>query len=463
MQRTVTLVTRRVKKYSTYCAKPKKQVNCEIAEVIMILKDAEDEVKRLLHRLIIIRDTNISQQDPNAPIITIASIARYLQSCQAHLNELEFQQLLSVAIKEAKLLPLRHETHTYFQGGVRRTVERKEFTQLMQMLEAHLEPIEPVSWSAALHFTATKVLPAVAVILAFSVIPVAAVVAALINNPHMDSVGSAVAGNATAMMNLQQAELQYLSLADPQKIDYNAIDYDDPEKFIESTAPIKSQFDPQKAVLVLNIHLVKFYKEEMTPEEREIFIENLFFNEELMQPLNTILLNSRDKELLHPLTVKLAAVFYEKILAPHIKNRDSLIISLGQALMLMPKEALVNDLFANEIKSMTTVLFLYQPYHGDKDAVREKISNLCGLPNMIRESCPILIYRVGTYDAPQKKIVQAYFSLLLEESMELFPVGDKQKPFIKPDQHLSSSQFMEIYPQFLKDIADSSTKCNCLI
>ena len=401
----------------------------------MTLQKAKKEIRQLLHRWMVVRDTNISQKDPYAPITTIATIEQYLQKeCQPpKLSAEEFQELIAFALEEAQTLPLRLETTEYFYGEIRRTVERKEFTQLKHMLARYLLS-EPVAWSASLQFVAAQVLPAAALIFAFSVVPAAAAIIPR-NSPDVDSTGSALAVDYTQshpMANLMKTHSDALMS----------------EEWIQPTAHIKTQAEIQTVETLAN-ELLHFYEESLGSgewQQQEELIQRLLNDDNVMQHLNVILIHSSNKALLYPMLVKLTHKLYDNMLTrENVANRDSLLVSLGQAIMTMPKTTLANDLSENEIHTMIGVLFSYQPYHADESAVRARIQDLFLLSRTTNDYGSTLIYRVVTYNPAQKKIAQAHFQALFNESKKLFsnvPKGDPTVSFIEEQYAV---KFMRMY------------------
>ena len=401
----------------------------------MTLQKAKKEIRQLLHRWMVVRDTNISQKDPYAPITTIATIEQYLQKeCQPpKLSAEEFQELIAFALEEAQTLPLRLETTEYFYGEIRRTVERKEFTQLKHMLERYLLS-EPVAWSASLQFVAAQVLPAAALIFAFSVVPAAAAIIPQ-NNPDVDSTGSALAVDYTQshpMANLMKTHPDALMS----------------EEWIQPSAHIRTQAGIQTVETLAN-ELLRFYEESLGSgewQQQEELIQRLLNDDDVMQRLNVILIHSSNKALLYPMLVKLTHKLYDNMLTREdVANRDSLLISLGQAIMTMPKITLANNLSENEIHTMIGVLFSYQPYHADESAVRARIQDLFLLSRTTNDYGSTLIYRVVTYNPAQKKIAQAHFQALLNESKKLFSNVPKveQTVFFTEEQY--AVKFMQMY------------------
>lgn len=138
--------------------------------------------------------------------------------------------------------------------------------------------------------------------------------------------------------------------------------------------------------------LVDFYMGALASEEKNTLMQVLLTNKALIQPLNVIFMDSRNKPLLHKIVARLTNVLYEDIRKDIVSNAQSLTLSLGAAIMNIEPEEL-GEFSIEEIRSMRRMLVLYKKGYSsqiDKKAVASKLEVFLNFINSLAHSAKVV-------------------------------------------------------------------------
>ncbi len=413
------------------------------------LEKAKEGMDALFENWIIVPDTAIHLE--SASFSTTASLQHYLEE---HLSAEYFPELIQYALEKAEHLHpgLRLETTEYLWGGARRTVERSQYTQLMAMLKRYSPP-DP-SESCSFYFSAAEVAKEVAlpvlIMAVFSMIPVAAAVSTSAHVGDPTSSGSSLQVDyEKALRDAAVAEQQMRALMRKMGRDYDAMPK---EKLHQPSVDIR-KIEGKKVVDNLAKELVNFYETKLTARQEERLIYKLLNDPDSIQPLNVILMNAKDKEILYKIVIKLSDALYTKMFEEKVKNLDSLMMSLGQVLINTTPAVLKGT--SQEASGIVHFLFLYQSFSADKTAIAEKMRALFPLRREVSQLSSSVILHVSQMNASKKAIVKSCFSEFLgmtEESL-VRPLREKEKA--KPpltDREKLLLLFLEVYLESIQTV-----------